>query len=47
MLMTSGDHRKRIEWDADVVDRAASEMGWSIDANGYVAEKRFVDRAQR
>jgi hypothetical protein len=47
ILMTAGDHRKRIEWDADVVARAAVDAGWALDANGYVAEKRFVDRAQR
>jgi quercetin dioxygenase-like cupin family protein len=47
VLMTAGDHRKRIEWDAGVAARAAADRGWSIDANGYVAEKRFVDRAQR
>jgi hypothetical protein len=47
VLMTAGDHRKRIEWDADVAARAAADRGWSIDANGYVAEKRFVERAQR
>jgi quercetin dioxygenase-like cupin family protein len=47
VLMTAGDHRKRIEWDAGVAARAAADRGWSIDANGYVAEKRFVERAQR
>jgi hypothetical protein len=45
-LLTSGDHRKRIEW-AQPVRTAAAEAGWIHDANGYVAEKRFVDRSQR
>ncbi|MEI6026625.1 MAG: hypothetical protein WCT47_08045 [Betaproteobacteria bacterium] len=47
VLMTAGDHRKRIEWDPTVCTHAATETGWALDANGYVAEKRFVDRAQR
>lgn len=47
VLMTAGDHRKQIEWDPGVCASAAAKAGWAIDANGYVAEKRFVDRAQR
>ena len=47
VLMTAGDHRKHIEWDPGVCARAAEQAGWAVDANGYVAEKRFVDRAQR
>ena len=46
LLLTAGDHRKRIEWDPAVVESAARQ-GLAIDANGYVAPKRFVDRAQR
>lgn len=46
LLLSSGDHRKRIEWAPDVV-LAAAQAGWAIDANGFVAPKRFVDRAQR
>jgi quercetin dioxygenase-like cupin family protein len=46
LLLTSGDHRKRIEWDPAVV-RAAGGADRAIDANGYVAPKRFVDRSQR
>lgn len=46
LLMTAGDHRKRIEWDTDVL-AAAAAAGWAHDANGFVAEKRVVDRAQR
>jgi hypothetical protein len=45
-LLTSGDHRKRIEWDPAVVESAARH-DLAIDANGHVAPKRFVDRAQR
>lgn len=47
VLLTAGDHRKRIEWDPEICAAAAAQTGWAIDANGYVAEKRFVDRAQR
>ena len=46
LLLTAGDQRKRIEWDAGVVESAARQ-DLAIDANGYVAPKRFVDRAQR
>ena len=46
LLMTAGDGRKLIEWDAEVV-AAAAAAGWAMDANGYVALKTFVDRAQR
>ena len=46
LLITPGDERKRILWDPEVI-QAAATAGWSIDANGYVAPKRFVDRSQR
>lgn len=46
LLLTAGDHRKRIEWSPDVID-AAAKAGRARDANGHVAEKRFVDRSQR
>lgn len=46
LLLTSGDHRKRIDWSPEVIEAAAA-AGWARDANGYVAEKRFVDRSQR
>ena len=46
LLLTAGDQRKHIEWD-DTVVQAAQAMGLAIDANGHVAPKRFVDRAQR
>jgi len=46
LMMTAGDHRKRIEWDEQVVARAL-ERGFALDADGCVAERRFVERAQR
>ena len=46
LLMTAGDHRKHIEWDPQVVQAAAAQ-DWALDANGFVAAKRLVDRAQR
>lgn len=46
LVMTEGDHRKRPEWSPEVQTRAEAH-GWAIDANGCVAPKRFVDRAQR
>lgn len=45
ILMTAGDHRKRIRWD-DAVVRAAHEAGLALDAAGCVAPRRFVERAQ-
>ena len=46
LLLTSGDHRKRIEWAPEVI-AAAALAGWARDANGHVAMKRFTDRSQR
>jgi len=46
LLLTSGDHRKHIDWSPEVSDRAAS-AGWSHDANRHVAPRRFTDRSQR
>ena len=46
VVMTAGDHRKRITWDPAVV-RAAARAGLAHDANGFVAPKAFVDRAQQ
>ena len=45
LLMTSGDGRKRITW-ADNVIEAAGRHGKAVDANGYVGQKHFIDRAQ-
>ena len=46
LLLTSGDEKKSIEWASEVV-QAAADRGWAMDANGCVAPKHFVDRAQR
>ncbi len=46
LVMTAGDHRKRITW-APAVLQAAAQAGLAHDANGYVAPKAFVDRAQQ
>jgi quercetin dioxygenase-like cupin family protein len=46
LVMTAGDHRKDLLWDDSVV-QAAVALDRAIDANGYVAPKRFVDRSQR
>ena len=46
LLITPGDARKRITWAPEVV-QAAATAGFAIDANGYVAMKRFTDRSQR
>ena len=46
LVMTAGDQRKRIEWDAAVVQEAAAH-DLAVDADCFVAPKRFVDRAQR
>ena len=45
IVMTPGDGRKSVDW-APEVEQAAAEAGWCLDANGYVALKRFVDRSQ-
>jgi len=46
LLMMPGDARKPVTWSPEVV-QAAAAAGFAIDANGYVALKRFVDRSQR
>ena len=46
LLMTPGDGRKTITWSPEVV-RAAAAQDRALDANGFVAPKRFVDRSQR
>jgi quercetin dioxygenase-like cupin family protein len=46
VVMTAGDHRKRITWAESVID-AAAKAGLSHDASGFVAPKTFVDRAQQ
>jgi hypothetical protein len=44
--MTPGDGRKPIDW-APAVQARAAEAGYAIDANGYLALKRYTDRSQR
>lgn len=46
LLLTSGDHRKRIEWSAEVLE-AALARGLARDANGCIAPRQLVERAQR
>ena len=46
LVMTPGDGRKPIAWAPSVL-QAAGVAGYSHDANGYVALKKFVDRSQR
>lgn len=46
LLMTPGDARKPIDWAPAVRERAA-QAGYALDANGYLALKRFTDRSQR
>ena len=46
LVMSPGDHRKRLVWHADVL-AAAGAVGRALDANGYVADKKFTDRSQR
>jgi quercetin dioxygenase-like cupin family protein len=45
VVMTAGDHRKRITWDEAVRQQAAA-AGWMHDADGFVAPRSFVERAQ-
>lgn len=45
VVMTAGDHRKRITWD-DATRRQAAAAGLAHDANGFVARREFVERAQ-
>ena len=46
LVMSPGDQRKRILWQTDVV-AAAGLAGLAIDADGYVASKKFTDLSQR
>ena len=46
LLMTPGDGRKKMTWSPGVLAGAAAK-GLAIDANGYIALKKFVDRSQR
>jgi mannose-6-phosphate isomerase-like protein (cupin superfamily) len=46
LWLTTGDARKRIEWDPTVVQAAAAH-NLAVDASGFVAPKSFIDRSQR
>lgn len=46
LVMTSGDGRKTIDWAEDVITAAAAK-DFAIDADGFVGQKRFIDRSQR
>jgi quercetin dioxygenase-like cupin family protein len=46
IIMTPGDGRKTVAWLPETV-QAAAHAGYAVDANGYVALKRFTDRSQR
>jgi quercetin dioxygenase-like cupin family protein len=46
IVITAGDHHKTVQWAPEVLDQAA-QAGYAIDANGFVALKRFTDRSQR
>ena len=45
LVMTPGDGRKPVHWSPEVT-QAAGSAGYCLDASGYVAAKRFVDRSQ-
>lgn len=44
-VLISGDHRKKITWANEVIQQAL-DLGITKDANNYVAEIKFVERAQ-
>lgn len=44
-VLISGDHRKKITWANEVIQQAL-DLGITKDANDYVAEIKFVERAQ-
>jgi quercetin dioxygenase-like cupin family protein len=46
IVMTPADHKKAVHWAPDV-QQAAAQAGYAIDANGFVALKKFTDRSQR
>ena len=46
LVMSPGDQRKRIIWHPQVVADSGA-VGLAMDANGYVADKKFTDRSQR
>ncbi len=46
LVLSPGDQRKRILWQADAI-ATAGLAGLAIDADGYVANKKFTDLSQR
>ena len=46
LVMSPGDARKPVEWPANTL-AAAGQSGFAIDANGYIALKKFTDRSQK
>lgn len=46
LLMTPGDGSKKITWAPEVL-AASAQAGYTADANGFVALKKFTDRSQR
>ncbi len=45
VVLTAGDHRKRITWCEQALQRAR-QAGWAHDANGFVAPLYLLQRAQ-
>jgi hypothetical protein len=45
-VISAGDEKKRIHWAPSVI-QAAEQAGYTVDANGFVGLKRFIDRSQR
>jgi len=41
VLMTAGDHKKRIKWSDEIVQKA-TKLGLAIDHNGYVADLNLL-----
>ncbi|MPQ96112.1 MULTISPECIES: cupin domain-containing protein [Thioclava] len=46
LIVISGDHRKRPEFEPDVID-AARAMGFALDAGGYVAKAALLPSYKR
>jgi quercetin dioxygenase-like cupin family protein len=46
LMITAGDHRKRVTWTGDLIT-AARRAGYAMDHNGYVAPLRLLPYAVR
>ena len=46
LMLTAGDHRKKIQWDEQTL-AAAQQCGYGIDANGFVAPQHLINLAQK